>query len=186
MANGAAIGPTNAEINALPIQSAANAYDLRNASFAVGTPQAQPPPEMTPEQSIQELQGNATASFLRPQEQYQPQPDFSQQLQPQFQQPQFDQSQFAPSHSLQPLIEQEAARYQQMNQQAGKGVAHHLVSTFLGGMGRAMMHSYGLRTPEEEQEQRLGEVSRVVECAKPARPPQCGDAALSDGHSAAA
>jgi hypothetical protein len=154
MANGAAIGPTNAEINQLPLQSPTSAYDLRNASVAIGTPQPLPPPEMTPEQSIQELQQNATASFLRPQVEYQSQyqPDFQQQ---QFQQPDFQ----APSpHSFQPAIDAIAAQYQQQNAERGKGVARHLFSTFLGGMGRAMMHNYGLLTPEEEQDRRLQKI----------------------------
>lgn len=42
MANGAAIGPTDAEINALPIESPASVYDLRNAAVAL-SPQAGAP-----------------------------------------------------------------------------------------------------------------------------------------------
>ena len=141
-------GPTNAEINALPIQSPSSVYDLRNANVALA-PQPSPPPALTPDESIAELQGNATASFLRPHEQYQIPPDFQQ---PPFQQPQIDQSQFSPLH---PLVAQLKTQLDQETQQKSQGVMKHLVTSFLGGMGRSMMVHAGLPTPEMERERKM-------------------------------
>jgi ABC-type transporter MlaC component len=144
---GIPVGPTNEEINALPIQSPTSAYDLRNASLALNNPQVAPPPQFTPDQSIQELQQNATASFLRPQEQYAQPQDFSQQQQ-QFQQPQFQQlqgpDQFTP-------YEQQIQARQAARQRQGSGLKGLLVGA-MHGMGTAMMHNAGLLTPEEQDQ----------------------------------
>jgi hypothetical protein len=129
----------------LPIQSDTSQYDLRNASAALNNPDVVPPPRLTPDQSIAELEANRLQTIQNP-PQYQP--DFQQpDVQQQFQQPQF--------HNLQPLIDAYAARLQQDNQQRGGGVMKHLLTSFLGGGGRAMMMSVGLPTPEMQHQEQL-------------------------------
>lgn len=108
MGNGAIgvpVGPTNAEINQLPIQSPASVYDLRNANVALA-PQPSPPPAMTPDQSTADLEQRSLQTFQNPPT-YQPGVS-------QFQQSQFEQPQFrpAPQHDLTPLIQQQAAAMQ--------------------------------------------------------------------------
>lgn len=142
------------DVSALPIQSPTNAYDLRNASAAF-SPQPLPPEPGGIGQSVvpgstEDLEQRSLQSFQNP-PQFQ-QPDFQQ---PQFQQPQF---QPAPQHDLQPLIDQAAAHYQQQNQQRGQGVMKHLLTSFLGGMGRSMMVHAGLPSPEEQQQRQLQNV----------------------------
>jgi hypothetical protein len=92
------------DVSQLPIQSDVSQYNLRNASAAF-TPQPTPPPTLTPDQSIADLEQRSLQTFQNP-PQYQP--DFQQ---PQFQQP--------GSHDLQPLIDQVVADSRQANVQRG-------------------------------------------------------------------
>jgi len=151
------LGVSEIDVSQLPIASPTNQYNLRNAAVAIGTPQPLPPPPGPVEDqppSPYQIPASALASA----------PEFSQpgafaNLQVQPQQPQFQQPFQQPgAHDLQPLIDQYAVRMQQDNQQRGQGVLKHLLTSFMGGMGRSMMVHAGLPTPEEAQQRQLQNV----------------------------
>jgi hypothetical protein len=127
------------DVSQLPIQSDVSQYNLRNANAAFSPQPTAPPgaigPTLSPDESIAELQQNATASFLRPQDQYAPQFDQSQ-LQQQPEGP----DQYTP-------LEQQILAGKAARQHQGRTIGG-LMSNLFGGMGRAMMLHAGLPTPE--------------------------------------
>ena len=134
------------DVSALPIESDASQYNLRNASVAF-SPQPTPQPgaigsTLTPDQSINELEQNRLQTLLNP-PQYQP--DFQQ---PQFQQPGPDPND--PLEQAKQVIVSHLLASQQANQQRGSRIKN-ILSNFFHGAGESMMLHAGLPTPEMQR-----------------------------------
>jgi hypothetical protein len=137
-------GVPDVDISQLPIQSDVSKYNLRNASAALNNPEVAPP--------IGPSEDQAPSPFQIPPESFANPPQFSQPSP-------FAQLEVQP-HNLQPLIDQHAQALALDNQQKGQGVLRHMLTGFLGqhGVGGYLMNSFGMPTPEQNQERQLRNV----------------------------